>query len=669
MWRSGRSTRLRLASAVGARSCVRWFLRNMPRAEEERGATDGDDGASCCNCGGGGGARGHKEKELLAVLAGLCAGGHLELAKALVGERSLQEGGDGDGDGSGGVPVPATGIVGGCSQQLTRWWRDECGLVWPDDDRDVVELIRSRTGENSLLYRVCQGGHIEAAKWVVERFRITELWEAVEPLLGALSHGHLAVAQWLYDEFPGCGELMQRVGVDARSVFHSVEVVEWAMERFPRCLQCEDPKYLIPVVCAGAHPDDRETLGLCKWVKEKFSLDKVDIRYLTHLTGVLKWAVSAFNIELTTETVLSFSSRFNPDFIQWAVIEKNISPTTELFRKTCKNHYCTVSHVKWLMERTPPLTREQLQKSLLGALECNNLEVAVWLDDSFHLMEEISADSKSLVPSFLEVWKNARGTTGTKWFLQHISSLQMIPESSVVQVLKESRDFELISLLLETFHLNSSLLKHIWKQTEMNVRLGEASVWGGIPEIKQWISWMGEDAITKEYISQFLVVDDMWVGVSSKVMKWFIVHYALESEQVKANDNLVLFKLIYKGKNHCAEWIIKNFGVTYPEVIKMIAKWGGRSPFRVDLRTWQLLLRNFPSLTPDVVRDHFLTLALSSPATAKFVLRTFPTITKADMRVHASTCTSLFINFSNETLLWLDEDSRRGVTGRVYRHL
>ncbi|KAH3767198.1 hypothetical protein Pelo_907 [Pelomyxa schiedti] len=440
------STRLRLASAVGAKSCVRWFLRNRPRAEEERGATDGDDGASCCNCGGGGGARGDKEKELLAVLAGLCAGGHLELAKALVGEHRSQ-----DGDG--------------------RWeWK--------------LEVVEGR------------GGHIETAKWVVERFRITELWEAVEPLLGALSHGNLGVAQWLYDEFPGCGELMQRVGVDATGeMFHSVE-------------------------------SDRETLRLCKWLKEKFSPKEVDIRSLNNIT-VLKWAVSAFNIELTTETVLSFSSRFNPDFIQWAVIEKNVSLTAEFVTDT--------------------------------------------------------------------------GTTGTKWFLQHVSSLQMIPESSVVQVIKESFNLELISLLLETFHLNTSLL--------------------------------------------------------NKVTKWFIVHYALESEQVKANNNWVLFKLIAMGKNHCAEWTMKNFAVTCPEVVTMMNKWGVTCPhLSADLRTWQLLLRNFPSLTPDVVRDHFLTLALSSPVTAKFVLRTFPTITKADMTDHY---VSGRYNFRREALLWLDVPKKR----------
>ncbi|KAH3764429.1 hypothetical protein Pelo_3727 [Pelomyxa schiedti] len=515
----------------------------------------------------------------------------------------------------------------------------------------------ARSGGGTSAGWVCQEGHTETAKWVVERFRITELWEAVEPLIVALSHGNLGVAQWLYDEFPGCGELMQRVGVDATpAMIHGVEGIEWAMERFPRCFGNEHPRDIIPMVCActlRSH-DDPEILRLCKWLKEKFSLN-VDIRYLNNI-AVLKWAVSVFNIELTTETVFSMSAKFNPDFIRWVVTEKNISPTAELVMETCARDSATVSHVKWLMERTPPLTRKQLQKSLLGALEYNNLEVAVWLDDSFHLMEEINADSKSLVPSFFQVCKSPIGIRGTKWFLQHISSFHMIPESSVVQVIKESLNFELISLLLETFHLNTSLPKYKWTEPEVSRHLRTALL-RGIPTIKQCISWLGEDVMSQDFVAQLLTgAKQMWVvGLSSKVVKWFIVHYALGSEQVKSNNNLVLFTLLSRGKNHCAEWIIKNFCVTFPEVAKMMKKWGGTIHFRVDLRTWQLLHRNFPSLTPDVVRDHLMDLALSSPVTAKFVLLTFPPITKAELRDHVLRRVT---HFSDETRLWLDVEHR-----------
>ncbi|KAH3714066.1 hypothetical protein Pelo_19426 [Pelomyxa schiedti] len=225
----------------------------------------------------------------------------------------------------------------------------------------------------------------------------------------------------------------------------------------------------------------------------------------------------------------------------------------------------------------------------------------------------------------------------------------MIPESSVVKVIKESPYCELISLLLETFHLN---LKCIWKERDLKKPLREA-VWAGIPNIKLLISWLGEDVLTKEYITQFLTNEEthQWARLSSKIVKWFIVHYTLENEQVKANDNLVLFRLISNHHSHCADWLIHRFGVTFTEVVTMMNRWKRSCSFTGDLRTWQLLLRNFPSLTPDVVRDHLMLLALSSPATAKFVLRTFPTITKADMTDYALNCAH---GFSNETRLWLD---------------
>ncbi|KAH3698880.1 hypothetical protein Pelo_19726 [Pelomyxa schiedti] len=76
---------------------------------------------------------------------------------------------------------------------------------------------------------------------------------------------------------------MQRVGVDATGeMLHSVEVLEWAMERFPRCFIFENPKflkYLIPLACEKAGHDDREAVRLCKWLKENVEVGSVCLQY------------------------------------------------------------------------------------------------------------------------------------------------------------------------------------------------------------------------------------------------------------------------------------------------------------------------------------------------------------------------------------------------------
>ncbi|KAH3762453.1 hypothetical protein Pelo_5753 [Pelomyxa schiedti] len=80
-------------------------------------------------------------------------------------------------------------------------WRSCCsggnGIVGDGSHGGIGDHVR----DVGILKRVRKNGHMDVAKWVVERFNIRDPWEFVGPFCGALSHGHLELAQWLFNTF------------------------------------------------------------------------------------------------------------------------------------------------------------------------------------------------------------------------------------------------------------------------------------------------------------------------------------------------------------------------------------------------------------------------------------------------------------------------------------
>ncbi|KAH3714252.1 hypothetical protein Pelo_19240 [Pelomyxa schiedti] len=164
--------------------------------------------------GGGGGERGrgrcaawilahratrNPRKERLAVLRGLCVGGHLDSAKQLFvddGDDPPMAMGEGNHVGMG----MGIGIGNGIGQEL---WTRRCGLCWPGVvggegthfEFDVRDAGRWDDAEN-VVGCVCKAGKLEVAKWLVSRFGVTES-ELCGPFVEALKGGHLDVVEWL----------------------------------------------------------------------------------------------------------------------------------------------------------------------------------------------------------------------------------------------------------------------------------------------------------------------------------------------------------------------------------------------------------------------------------------------------------------------------------------
>ncbi|KAH3722441.1 hypothetical protein Pelo_18854 [Pelomyxa schiedti] len=105
---------------------------------------------------------------------------------------------------------------------------------------------------------------------------------------------------------------------------------------------------------------------------------------------------------------------------------------------------------------------------------------------------------------------------------------------------------------------------------------------------------------------------------SSRVVKWLIESFNLTRDQVTQNNNWILSFLITTSKASCAEWIITKFHITFHEAMDMVKThhaWNS-----VSLRTWRMLLRQFPEITADVVRDteSFMHIVTASPLNIEF---------------------------------------------------
>ncbi|KAH3714143.1 hypothetical protein Pelo_19349 [Pelomyxa schiedti] len=142
-----------------------------------------------------------REREWVAVLTGLCCGGHLGMAKMFLGSRW-----------EGGVVWPKEGVV--AQQQLTAQ-RTTVGNSLVDTtcvDIFVTQLpgggallcdeFWSERGMWNLVRRVCAAGHLEVLQWVLtDVLQLTRTELVGEPLLQAALNGHLHIFKWLVSTF------------------------------------------------------------------------------------------------------------------------------------------------------------------------------------------------------------------------------------------------------------------------------------------------------------------------------------------------------------------------------------------------------------------------------------------------------------------------------------
>ncbi|KAH3763301.1 hypothetical protein Pelo_4853 [Pelomyxa schiedti] len=532
---------LEAAAEAGAQSCLNWLITN--HTNNNNYDDEVNDQA---------GNRRNETKEFIRVLGGLCRAGHLDAATRLV---DVYRGGHGR--------WPSSGIT----------WGGGCG---EGEEAYISEHVKM---ENTIS-EVCSRGHLDVAKWMVERFGYTgHHWELYGPLTAALSKGRLEVAKWIMGEisdpqsvkkyFSGRPRIIH--GLACRS--GNVEAIKWVLHMFP----------LDYTITGGIFFNflRENCTAVCECIKEHLPLpfNPGDIPN----AEVLRWTTSAFpSFKITSEIIqIVCPKEGGLDLLKWAVEDHSVTPTPKLFRAACKNRTENLEVMKWLSTKVS-LSPEDACECFAISLSINNITTASWLDESFGIMK--------------------RATT-TPFGV----GMSKVEESLIVKAVRHLVFKKNLSatplLIIEKFPLISEPTR-----TEVLIGVLQESVQNDtITQVKKVISMC---EFTKESVAQCLANPELNVFGSMKALKWLSTHFQLEREHITLNNNTLLQNLLTHRKASCAEWVINRFHITLDEVL--LLTWEPSPFIDSDLFTWQMMLRVFPVM-------------------AQFTMRVFPDITTRDV--------------------------------------
>ncbi|KAH3762350.1 hypothetical protein Pelo_5811 [Pelomyxa schiedti] len=472
----------------------------------------------------------NNRKECISVLKGLCAGGHVAMAQELVGS-------------------------------VDRPWRGGL-LKWPANDPDLLDDMRSATDSSShcsLLWSACEGGHLEAVKWVMSRFGVgREVWEVVAPFQAALRKGNVKVVKWL-----ACSTGVVGSGQAVFTTPHHchpgdfLEVVKLCMGWFPEQKRgtFEEGNMILHrfIHCCCSQNAPHMLLEGCQWLKETLSITQMrSLEYITNKTA-FQWAIETFSVSPTQQILCGICRNgAEKELVQWYLqtFAPSIGPIApETFIEACGK--TTVSVLKLLLPTTPPLTVDNLQQALENSLNENSIITAAWLDETFHVMESFNGTPTKVNSVFI----NLCSPSGVKWFLSKVSP-HNISEKAVRNAVHRSVDslhFAVTLFLLRTF--NVSVTFH------QKAAIRSVIEWGTIQQAKQIISHV---VFSSPEMATCLSLCECMQ--SSKTVRWLIRHFHLNEEQTKMNDNHLLLLLLRNNKKKCAEWLIHKFHITFDQV-------------------------------------------------------------------------------------------------------
>ncbi|KAH3762711.1 hypothetical protein Pelo_5442 [Pelomyxa schiedti] len=498
----------------------------------------------------------NNRKECAWVLWGFCAGGHALAAVHLAGVSPQIPSGPNRGELS---------------------WIHRAGLHWPpgagaDDEAEVRKLWDDK---GTALCDACREGHLDVAKWLVARFGERD-WKLFRPFLAALRGGHVDVAEWIASR-ADVRRLFRRVNrwslpaaFAARG--GNLKVIKWCFGMFPESII----DYVILDFLRSENNTADELVEGCKWLVTKNCSDSLLWeRYDIREGKVVRWLVeSVCDVRL----------------VEWLMENYSVQPvyTPIVFQ----NEKDSVPFTKFMLQTMKEIPSSDIQNSIHFALLAENLAIADFLDETFHV--EANKGPKRL----LNCVEANYSCEALNWFLQHVPT-ESVEEEDVMQAIElaikegrwENRD---ALLLLKKFHISHH--KRMRKPALTVV------VTADISTAKQFASEWG---FSQSEVAEVLASEECKLS-SSKVVRWLIGHYGLSAHQVKANNNTLLHKLIKGNKVSCAEWLIRTFDITLHE-----------------FSAWMMLLRCFPEITPDIVRESFSRAVIVSPWHIEHALHTF----------------------------------------------
>ncbi|KAH3758425.1 hypothetical protein Pelo_9773 [Pelomyxa schiedti] len=630
------------ASCVPAPSCVAWIIRNRHIKMDEPTSSSELMGPGSTHC------VAVSVKEVVATLLGLCMGGHISQAQSVLGKfPALWDG----------RIITSWAKVSNTLKAIVKervvsfgFQSQGKGLGYLDDlsvnliseleSHRVIENLRGASGPHpTFLARVCGSGCVDAVKWIASVAGITKEeapWLLHDSLWWSLICGKMELFKFLFDDLC-CRNLPESVFLSA---YHwcarglTPSYIKWCRENFPVQPQMENMKYDL---LSNKH----STLEDCLWMEEDLHTNGFDHSSLlsaTRKVDVAKWVLTVLPSPPADKVLSQLCGHFGDvEFVQWLMTEKSFTPTAATFKAACSTSRKKGSTLaKWLSTRVS-LSQSSLNKALVSALRWSNMEVAEWLEGTFHVMDSVNSNPEVAGSTLVDLCKkndDYKGkVVGLNWLLQHLSQPSKISSVHICRAISDSIENELgnyVPVLLEKFpgfdpqgDPNQRIFRYLVVELVRKFDL---------KTLELLMSGRTSPLLTPEFVSQFLTAD-WFQPESSKAVKWAIRKFNLQYIDIKSNNNCLLFNLFSKRKNECARWLLTTFDIPLSDLLQMVEANPLHGP---DLAGLQVILDHYgPEIDAAVIRQHFMPVLAYTPDRAIYTSNRFG-ITLDEFREYAA---------------------------------
>ncbi|KAH3723042.1 hypothetical protein Pelo_18254 [Pelomyxa schiedti] len=273
----------------------------------------------------------------------------------------------------------------------------------------------------------------EDAPWILPKF----------PLSVALRYGNMDVAACLFEEvgFSNLPSSTLEMELFCCADGKSPSKVKWCADKFSVTLREENVIYQLLT-------NKHSTVEDCLWMED----------YTRHKRGVAPIIFKAIKNVDIAKWVLSISREDSPDTVdellqsvgdvslaEWLVTEKHFEPTTHTFELAC----CTPtkkgsSLARWLSKRVT-LSQSDILTSFTKALSQGNVEVAEWMEETFHVMDVANSNPESAGSTITWMCREypflEDRDSGLRWFLQHLPHPNGISADSIHTAVSWALDY------------------------------------------------------------------------------------------------------------------------------------------------------------------------------------------------------------------------------------
>ncbi|KAH3722599.1 hypothetical protein Pelo_18696 [Pelomyxa schiedti] len=392
-------------------------------------------------------------------------------------------------------------------------------------------------------------------------------------------------------------------------------------------------------------------MEVVKWMSEKFGLGRnlhqTAFSYLYYScawspcsTRNLKWCLENFpgepNMSILTSAIVR-NKHSTVEDLQWACVG-------EYFPSRCYEYMLYSVHnpdvVKWLLTTFPPHPSEDELNHV--CMNTGNVELTQWLvtEQGFTPTAETFESACST--------SRKKGSTLAKWLSTRVSLSQNDIIKSLVCALRWS-NIEVAEWLDEAFHVmdvvNSSPKFAEYCLVERGKEYNKDKV--GYSYYAQVLVLLL--LLTSEFVGHCLTSQEFH-PYSSKVVKWVIRKFNVQYTQIKANNNHLLFKLISRNKNRCAQWLINTFDIPLDDILSMAQLSDDNC---IDLTGWHMILNHYgPTIDATLIRKHLMPLVSRSPHVAIHTISSFG-LTIHEYRDYVQQGGKRGEPFSSQVKLWL----------------